>query len=647
MSLRIGRWPVHFILALFCLLLSSQQPCLARNTQHVGPVAQPLTLPSAAPTPGLAMAYYVDLDGTKTIDNIKQASFTDFNKSKNFGLGKTRVWLRVTPTNVEQDKTYFIYFWATFTDDLRIYRAGRSGTADQLLAVQGDKKNQDNWTSKTPIGPLELRPGPEPAVYYYAVDNDGFTLVDLRIYSMGDFLLFKRDNLIKKATLFGFGLMLMVWILFSRIAVPLRLIVTFIAFLFSVILVIAFGAGDISEIADSIRIDDDTVSKLLLAMTFIWTTLFTVFFLQMLGLRSIILRGVKLLTAGIIVMCVVFAYYRLQSFMAVIFSYFVIANLSCMLLIAGFKGIPRRNRIVITSGYALIVSFSVINIMSFFEIFPVIIVDYNFPLISALFFIGLMLSIILFESNRVREEGRLAQKKLQLEMQEKATIQRINSEQSGLLAMISHEFKNSLAVVSLELSIISSKGTVFKHSPQKIQSLTDIIDNCLLLDQSGQGTLAVNLEPMSCRECLLALLAQDTRFAQIHLDCNPRHYFYVDERIFAILAKNLLENALKYGAIDVPILLRVCMSTDATSDQPTIAIMFSNAIGQFGAPEAGRVFDKFYRAPSALRLSGSGLGLFIVRQLAHLMQGRVDFENTGSRVVFTVHLPGFDADEII
>ena len=119
------------------------------------------------------------------------------------------------------------------------------------------------------------------------------------------------------------------------------------------------------------------------------------------------------------------------------------------------------------------------------------------------------------------------------------------------------------------------------------------------------------------------------------------------ERIFAILAKNLLENALKYGAIDVPILLRVCMSTDATSDQPTIAIMFSNAIGQFGAPEAGRVFDKFYRAPSALRLSGSVLGLFIVRQLAHLMQGRVDFENTGSRVVFTVHLPGFDADEII
>jgi signal transduction histidine kinase len=70
-------------------------------------------------------------------------------------------------------------------------------------------------------------------------------------------------------------------------------------------------------------------------------------------------------------------------------------------------------------------------------------------------------------------------------------------------------------------------------------------------------------------------------------------------------------------------------------------------VGQYGAPEADKVFDKFYRAPAAISLSGSGLGLFIVKQLAQLMLAKVEYAHRGTQVMFTVRLPGFDADEII
>ena len=67
---------------------------------------------------------------------------------------------------------------------------------------------------------------------------------------------------------------------------------------------------------------------------------------------------------------------------------------------------------------------------------------------------------------------------------------------------------------------------------------------------------------------------------------------------------NLVDNAAKYSPDDTPIVVVVRGTRIEVSDQgPGIA-----------ASDLPRVFDRFYRAPTAQGLPGSGLGLAIVAQ---------------------------------
>jgi signal transduction histidine kinase len=50
------------------------------------------------------------------------------------------------------------------------------------------------------------------------------------------------------------------------------------------------------------------------------------------------------------------------------------------------------------------------------------------------------------------------------------------------------------------------------------------------------------------------------------------------------------------------------------------------------------VFDRFFRLEGTV-VAGSGLGLAIARELAELMDGRIDLESTAGSTTFTIILP--------
>lgn len=79
------------------------------------------------------------------------------------------------------------------------------------------------------------------------------------------------------------------------------------------------------------------------------------------------------------------------------------------------------------------------------------------------------------------------------------------------------------------------------------------------------------------------------------------------ERIY----RNLITNALRHGAGGLVI------SAQAGE------ICFSNPLGAGPAPDADRLFERFYQSSSARERGGAGLGLSIVRELMEQMQGSV------------------------
>jgi signal transduction histidine kinase len=110
-----------------------------------------------------------------------------------------------------------------------------------------------------------------------------------------------------------------------------------------------------------------------------------------------------------------------------------------------------------------------------------------------------------------------------------------------------------------------------------------------------------------------------------------------DIDIVHVIASNLLGNAIKYSEPETNITIHSEIIEDARSKRLEFSVQ--NVIGSMGAPDPVLAFDKYYRSASAAKISGSGLGLFLVRELARALNGEVKLVTKDNLITFTVWIP--------
>ena len=102
--------------------------------------------------------------------------------------------------------------------------------------------------------------------------------------------------------------------------------------------------------------------------------------------------------------------------------------------------------------------------------------------------------------------------------------------------------------------------------------------------------------------------------------------------------RNLLENAVKYSRDHINVLVTL-------SNEGTGRVQFRVSDDGVGIlpSETKRIFKRFYRisSPVSLRVKGTGLGLYIVANVAKRHGGRVfaESEGPGRGSIFTLDLP--------
>lgn len=100
---------------------------------------------------------------------------------------------------------------------------------------------------------------------------------------------------------------------------------------------------------------------------------------------------------------------------------------------------------------------------------------------------------------------------------------------------------------------------------------------------------------------------------------------------------NLLDNAVKYSGHKIRVVVELAQSGGQ------LAVRVKDEGVGIPPSELKRIFKRFYRVPntSALRVKGTGLGLFIVRSVAERHGGRAWAESQGSDKgsTFTLELP--------
>ena len=113
------------------------------------------------------------------------------------------------------------------------------------------------------------------------------------------------------------------------------------------------------------------------------------------------------------------------------------------------------------------------------------------------------------------------------------------------------------------------------------------------------------------------------------------------DRVQQVLV-NLLDNAIKYDDAR--------RSSSRRSARTGVARRASRTRGSASrCAEQQRIFEKFYRSdPELIRLpAGTGLGLYISRELVKRMGGRLDVRSEpGAGATFVVELPSAEPDVV-
>lgn len=253
---------------------------------------------------------------------------------------------------------------------------------------------------------------------------------------------------------------------------------------------------------------------------------------------------------------------------------------------------------------------------------------------------GVMMSIILMvRSQHLARQSRQAQWALQKSQLEVANEQQRREEQSQFLHMLMHELKTPLSIVSLALGTRGNRPENLAHASRAVQDMKAIIDRCVQADQSDQLSLRQPPREIDL-PALIARIGQEMPQLgpRLHIDTPPHLPVpQTDPQFLQIVLENLLYNAQRYSDPLTPIAVK--LASAEKQGQAGLSVRVANTPGLAGWPDEHKLFDKYYRSPGAQTQTGSGLGLYLSRQLAQSMGGMLDYAPSAQQVGFVLWLP--------
>ncbi|HEY6314312.1 MAG TPA: HAMP domain-containing sensor histidine kinase [Streptosporangiaceae bacterium] len=219
-----------------------------------------------------------------------------------------------------------------------------------------------------------------------------------------------------------------------------------------------------------------------------------------------------------------------------------------------------------------------------------------------------------------------------------AALQRSLAAQRQLVSDASHELRTPLTSLRINAELLAAdsglpeaeRQEVLDRVVAQVAELGDLVAN---VTELARGELAVSA-PGQVRLDEVAAAAlegarRDWPRTVFTADLQPGTVFGSAERL-QIAVRNLLDNAAKFGPAGGPV------GVSLRAGQLTVRD-YGPGIDTDDLPH---VFDRFYRAPPARAVPGSGLGLSITRQVAESHRGTVRAERArGGGTLMRLSLP--------
>ncbi|MEV8598033.1 HAMP domain-containing sensor histidine kinase [Streptomyces sp. NPDC052012] len=186
--------------------------------------------------------------------------------------------------------------------------------------------------------------------------------------------------------------------------------------------------------------------------------------------------------------------------------------------------------------------------------------------------------------------------------------------------------------------------------------LNDLVENLMEVTRFDAGTARLVLDDVDIADQITACIDARAWLDAVELDAERGIHARIDPRRLDVILANLIGNALKHGGSPV----RVSVREEGGTGGPDGVGDTGGADGADRAPDGGavvievrdngpgipedvlpHVFDRFYKASASRpRSEGSGLGLSIAQENAHIHGGEITAANSpDGGAVFTLRLP--------
>jgi len=229
--------------------------------------------------------------------------------------------------------------------------------------------------------------------------------------------------------------------------------------------------------------------------------------------------------------------------------------------------------------------------------------------------------------------------------------ERASQVKTNFLGLVSHELRSPLAVIQLQLELLSRDPDVpftgqqreaIERVRRSSQRLSDLIESLLEHARIESGRVALSIErfdPSLLAAEVAAELAPQAESKGLALRVSApsvRQEVETDPRLLRLILVNLLGNAIKYTQQGF-----VSLTVEQVGQESRFCVQDTGP----GIPDGKKdhVFEPFTQLESVRNglAPGVGLGLALVRQMTRALGGRIELESMmGTGSTFTVVLPG-------
>jgi len=226
------------------------------------------------------------------------------------------------------------------------------------------------------------------------------------------------------------------------------------------------------------------------------------------------------------------------------------------------------------------------------------------------------------------------------------TLIKLNSQLDQLVYRTTHDLKAPLSSVSgiLNLMEVEKDEDMLKKYHLLIKKSLERLDNSIstIINYSKNNKEQLNIDSIDF-ELFINELVDSVKYSENARDIDFQFHVYQKnefkndkERLNAILG-NLVSNAIRYRNSFINKASFVKIEIVVFEERALISVI-DNGVG-IAEEHKGKVFDMFYRASEK---SGTGLGLFIVKEVVHLIGGEISLETErGVGTTFKVEIPNF------